>query len=91
MTEKPIVVHATPTRPQIEAALRQVILAIGPVVGLFGYAGFADSHTMNTVLALIGPASAIISFVWGQWNTRKQAQKAATMAEALPDKIAQTK
>lgn len=89
MTE-PIQVHATPTAAQIAAALRQIITALGSIVGALGYAGLFESK-LNLALSLIGPASAVLAIAWGQVATRADAKKAATMAAALPDTVAQLK
>lgn len=95
MTDTPIVVHATPTKPQIEAALRQIILSAGSILASLEAMGIGDklhlSADLNNALGYVGGIAAVVSFVWGQLETRKNATKAATMAAALPDSLAVTK
>lgn len=86
---QPIVVHATPTQPQVEAAIRQIILALGPVATLIGYQGWAGAS--SAILAAVGPIATVIVFLWGQYETRKNAKKAVAMADALPDSVAKTR
>lgn len=85
----PIEVHSTPTPAQIEAGFRQAVVALGAIAGTLGYAGVAGK--LNVVLAVAGPISALIAFLWGQAITRSKAQEAAAMAAQLPDEIAKLK
>lgn len=87
--ETPIVVHATPTQPQIEAGIRQSVLVLGTVAAMAGQAKIAGQA--NDLLAIAGPVAALLAFVWGQLATRRHAKQAATMAQALPDRIASVK
>jgi uncharacterized membrane protein len=92
---EPIVVHATPTAPQIAAGLRQVILALGSIVAALESMGIGDkfhlSADLNNALGYVGGVAAVIAIVWGQIETRRNAQKAAAMANALPNSTAVTK
>lgn len=88
-TTQPIVVHATPTPVQIAAALRSAVVAVGPLLGLAGYQGAVGDA--SPLLTYIGPASAVIAFLWGQYATWKHAKQAAAMANALPNRVASTK
>ncbi len=88
-TPEPIVVNASPTPAQISAGLRQLILAVGPLVGYLGWSG--GESTLNTALQYIGPISAVVAFLWGQLSTRSHAKKASVMATQLPNSIARTK
>lgn len=82
-TVPPIVVHATPTQPQINAAVRQVILAAGMIVGALGAkSAFVDQ--INGLVTFAGPVAAVVAFLWGQWETRRSAQKAAALAVSSP-------
>lgn len=92
----PIVVHATPTQPQIEAGIRQFFLAAGPLIGLMAATGWGKTFGLNDYVTLIlqyaGPISGAVAFIWGQYETRKTAVNAATMANAIPDNsVAHTK
>lgn len=94
--ETPIVVHATPAQPQIEAGIRQIGLVVGGVAGIMGVAKVAG--VAQDVINLAGPLSAVLgmglagwSLIVGQLATRKHAKQAATMAQALPDRIASVK
>jgi hypothetical protein len=91
----PIVVHATPTQPQIEAAVRQFIVAAGPAIAILAGTDLGKriglTSDVTLLLQFTGPLAAVIAFVWWQYETRKNATKAATMATALPDTIATTK
>jgi predicted MFS family arabinose efflux permease len=85
-----IIVHGTPTQPQIAAGLRQAVLVIGAIAGALGAKGaFVDG--LNQFLTYVGPAAAAIAFVWGQYATWKHAKDAAKMATILPPNVAQTK
>lgn len=86
---EPIQVNATPTKAQIEAGLRQAIIAAGAIAGTLGYAGVAGK--LNFAMALIGPAAGLIAFLVGQLHTRSQAQKMVVMAQASPDEVATVK
>jgi hypothetical protein len=85
----PIMVHASPTAPQVEAGIRQIVLAVGPLVGMIGWSG--GEGLLNQVLMYAGPLAAVIAFLLGQWATRTGAKKAATMAAKLPDAVASLK
>lgn len=87
---QPIEVNATPTAAQIAALLRQVVTLLGAVAGTLGYAGVFEDK-INMAATLIGPASAMIAIVWGQFATRKTAQNLAIAADAAPDRVAQVK
>lgn len=87
MTDQtPIQVHASPTAPQIAAALRQVVLMLGPLMGAIGYAGWAGQA--DQFLQVVGPVSAVIAFIWGQLATRKAAKQQAVMAPYAPESVA---
>lgn len=85
----PIQVSATPSPVQIAAALRQFVVAAGPLAGLVGYQGLAGEA--SPLLQYVGPAAALIAFLWGQYATWKHAKQAALMAEQLPDAVAKLK
>lgn len=89
MTDVPIQVNATPTKDQIEVAIRQIVLALGPVMTLVGYAGWAGAA--NVILAVAGPVATVVVFVWGQLYTRSRSKKMTVMAEASPNSVAQVK
>lgn len=86
---EPMQVNASPTPAQISAGFRQFVLAVGPLLGYLGWAG-AES-ALNSTLQYVGPASAAIAFLWGQWDTRHRAKQAATMASNVSDSVAQLK
>lgn len=95
-TEIPIVVHADPKQVQIEAGLRQAGLVVGTLAAAMGASKVAAGASIAVQLApaigsLAGFGLAGLSFVWGQLATRKHAKQAATMADALPDRVARTK
>lgn len=87
--ETPIVVHGSPTQPQIDALFRQIVLVVGPVLGVLGYKGALG--VLNELAVIIGPLSGLIALVWGQVATWRIAKKAAAMARALSDDVAVTK
>ena len=96
IVETPIVVHATPAQPQIEAGLRQAGLVVGTVAAALGASKVAAGASIAVQLApavasLAGFALAGLSFVWGQLATRHHAKQAAAMAVQLPDRIATVK
>lgn len=95
MTDQPIIVHATPTQPQIEAALRQFIVGAGPVLTVLAATGWGEKlHLANwatTAVGSVGAISTVVAFVWGQVATRANAKKSAAMATMLPNSQAQTK
>jgi hypothetical protein len=93
--EAPIIVHATPTQPQIEALIRQVLAAAGLIAAAFGLAKAAGAITILTTLigpigSLLGGVIGIGAIVYGQVITRVNARKAAAMAAQLPNAIAMT-
>ena len=79
----PIVVHKTPTQPQLETALRTAVIALGSIAGALGYAGAASK--LSGLAAFIGPVAAGVAFLWQQAATHEHAAKAAAMANMLPD------
>lgn len=98
MTE-PIVVHATPTVPQVAAGIRQVALATGAILstlGLTAWAGKLDlvvnmATPIASVAVVVGPMVMAAAAWLGQLATRRHAQKAAAMAKQLPNDVAGTK
>lgn len=97
MTDTPIVVPATPTAPQIAAGLRQIILSLGSILATLEGMGIGEKLLpgvgagLNNLLGYVGGIAFVVALVWGQLATRTNAQKAATMANALPDSKAVTK
>lgn len=91
----PIVVNESPTKAQVEAGLRQFILGCGPMLTMLAATGWGQklhiADWASTALGLVGIASTVVVFVWGQLATRANAQKSAAMANMLPDTKAQTK
>ncbi len=85
----PIEVNADPARDQIEAGVRQTLLAISAVAGALGYARVAGQA--SALLMASGALAGLIAFVWGQVRTRALASKAAAMAKALPDSVARAR
>ena len=98
-TSAPIVVSATPAKPQIEAGIRQVALSAGIILAAFGASGLASKANIIVTLApqiaailvVVGPALWAGAAYFGQLATRKHAVQAASMAAQLPDRVAQTK
>jgi hypothetical protein len=95
-TIPPIEVNATPGRDQAEALLRQVIAALALIVAAFGAAKWAGQ--LNLLATLAGPIVTVAfgvvgigAILWGQIKTRILSQKAAAMANMLPDRVAVTK
>ena len=79
MTDLPPATPAPPTltQAQLEAAIRQLILVIAPLLtaaGLVGAAGW-----LNGFLAFAGPIATLAVFLWGQWVTRQAAKKAVQL------------
>lgn len=89
MTDTPIQVNADPTKDQIEALVRQIILTVSAIASALGYAGFAGKA--SALLMASGVIAGLISLVWGQVKTRTLSKKAAAMASLLPDHLAQSK
>lgn len=88
-TQTPIIVNATPTQDQIQSGLRYILTALSAVAMALGFSGVAGKFT--ALLMAVGPMSAAVAFLWGQWSARHKAKQAATMAKALPDSVAQIK
>jgi len=95
-TPIPIVVNANPGQDQAEAAVRQVLLALGVIVAAFGAAKW--SGTLNMLASLAGPIVTVLfgvvgigAAIWGQIKTREVAKKGAAMANLLPDSLAVAK
>lgn len=86
-----IIVPATPTSAQVQAALRQLIGYAGTAAAALGLAGVAGP--LNVALSFVGPASVLVVFVWGQLYTRSQAKKLAVLAgdPRIPESVATTK
>lgn len=89
----PIVVAATPVKPQLAASIRQAATLIGATATAFGFSALAAKANivvslapqLADLLAIVGPPI-IAAAVWlGQLATRKHAQQAAAMAAKLPD------
>lgn len=92
----PIQVNADPKVDQLAAGVRQLALALGVLAGAFGFAKY--THILDLIatqaapIAMgIGGITTVVAAVVGQLKTRAISQKAATMASALPDSIAQLK
>lgn len=85
----PIMVNPYPTQDQIAAGIRQTILILGSVAGALGAAKVAGE--LNTLLVIVGPIAALISFVLGQLHTRSASKKLAITAAAAPNAVAQVK
>lgn len=91
-----IQVNANPAQDQAEALVRQVLAAAGLIVATLGAAKAAG--VLNVLAALAGPIVTVLfgavglgAILWGQVKTRRLAQKAAAMANALPDSVAVAK
>ena len=95
MTDQPIIVNADPTKDQIEAGLRQFIIAAGPLVTFLAATGWGQkiglSSDWNVFVGAIGGIATVVTFIWGQIKTRTTSQKAAAMANMLPDAQAHVK
>ena len=89
MTDAPIVVNATPTRAQLEAALRDGLKAAGLIAATLGFEHAAGS--ISGLLDYVGPAAAVIGFALSQWAAYHNAKTKATLANALPNAVAVTK
>jgi hypothetical protein len=84
---------------QIGAAVRQVALSAGIILGAFGATGLAAKANIvvsvapeiAAILLVVGPALWAGAAWVGQMATRKSAQQAVAMAAQLPDTIAKTK
>jgi hypothetical protein len=85
----PITVNATPTLEQVSAGLRYGLMAVAAVAGTLGYSHVAGQA--SALLMAVAPVAGFVVFIWGQIVTRKTSQKAATMANALPNSVAQTR
>ena len=99
LTPPPIVVASNPTQVQVGAAIRQVALSAGVILGAFGASGLAAKANIvvavapeiAAILLIVGPALWAGAAWVGQMATRKHAQDAAAMAAQLPDQIARTR
>lgn len=85
----PIIVNAKAGPDQWAAAIRQLILVAAGVASAFGFAHLAGQF--SALLAIAGPAGGLAAFAMGQWKTRQMANVATTMANALPDNLAQVR
>ena len=85
----PIETHATPTAPQIQAAIRQLALGLAPVLALVGWERADDA--INEIVAASGIIATVIAFAWGQYATRKTAKKAIALTAQVPDSVAKFK
>jgi uncharacterized membrane protein YtjA (UPF0391 family) len=86
---QPILVNAQPATDQVEAGFRMTLFAISAVAGALGYTGVAGKA--SALLMAVSPVAGLIVFVWSQISTRLKSQKAAAMANALPNEVAMTK
>jgi hypothetical protein len=84
-TVTPIIANASPAPDQIAAGLRQLVLVLGSIASALGYSKLAGEF--SSLLAIVGPLSVIVAFVWGQLHTRAAAQQKATLAAAAPNAI----
>lgn len=92
----PIIVNASPLNDQAAALLRVALISVGSVVAAFGFAKAAGSLEMiaalsGPIVTALGAVVALGAFVWGQVKTLLLSQKAAAMANQLPDSVAQSK
>lgn len=90
-----IVVNADPTKDQLEAAFRQAITVLGPIIAVLATTGWGqkiglDSY-WNAFIAASSSIATIVAIVVGQIKTRSVAKKAAAMANELPNHVATTK
>ncbi len=98
VTPPPIVV-TQPTQAQTGAAIRQVALSAGVILGAFGASGLAAKANIvvavapdiAAILAIVGPSLWAAAMWLGQMATRRHAQDAAAMAAQLPDQVAKVK
>lgn len=85
----PIMVNGTPEVDQMATGIRYVLLALASIASAMGFADVAGKF--NALLIVAGPVAMAAVFVWGQLNTRAKSKRAATMAAALPNDVAQVK
>ena len=86
MTEGPIIVSATPGPNQRVVAVRQFLIAAGGAVGALGFTHLGTD--LGIAATMVGPTVALVTAFFGQMHERHQAQRAAFMADKLPDEIA---
>lgn len=91
----PILVPPTPTPAQMAAGIRQVATVLGTVLSTLG---FSDAAVFLTKIGVdpqmagtVGAVAAVISIVWGQIATRRNAKKLVVTANAAPNTVARLK
>lgn len=87
--QPPIQVDADPMRAQVGAAIRDALLTLSIAAGVLGWTHVAGA--VSGLMAAAGPVAGVAVFVWRQVVTRRHAQKAAAMADKLPNRIAVAK
>jgi hypothetical protein len=95
LTPTPIVVNGSVNQVQLQAEFRKFCLAVGPVLGVLGATGWGQkiglANWAAAGLTYAGPICAAIAWVWGFYETRKNAKKIVTLANYVGDDIAVTK
>lgn len=90
-----IVVNADPRQDQYEAALRQAISVLGPMIAVLAQTPWAQHIGLAGWWAAFVSGSSsvatIAALIVGQLKTRTISQKAAAMASQLPNAVAVTK
>jgi hypothetical protein len=86
---EPVEVERSVTKVQLEAAMRQILIAVGAVAGVLGHKDAVG--TISASMEIVGPLAAVIAFVWGQVATRSQASKLTAVTANVSDAIAKFK
>lgn len=88
-TQTPLLVNEKAGPDQWAAAIRYALMAASSVASALGYTKTAGEF--SAMLTVAGPLAMVIVFAMGQWKTRQQSLKLATVTKAAPDSVAQIK
>jgi hypothetical protein len=86
---EPIVVNASSKQQMLMIGIRQFLLVCSGAATAFGATHLGSELGLLTVVA--GPLAGLVTTVVGQYAIMRSEQAKRTMAQALPDVIAQVK
>lgn len=81
----PITITADPTISQLAVALRQLLLALGPVCALMGFTHLGT--LLGLMGAVCGPLATVVVIIMGQLHERHGVAKQVLLAQATPDEV----
>lgn len=79
----------------MDAGLRQFILMFGPLVALIAASPLGQRVHLTGgwawFVAYASTIATVVSFLWGQWETRRSQKQKVIMAAAAPNSVAVVK